>query len=77
MSRGSGLDFSGYCMGVAVGDVNNDGRPDVLVTLHGGVKLFLNNGNGTFAVVTVAAGLDNPLQFPLRLAVQRAGITRS
>ena len=61
VSRGSGLDFSGHCMGVAVGDVNNDGKPDVLVTLFGGVKLFLNNGNGTFTDVTVAAGLDNPL----------------
>jgi enediyne biosynthesis protein E4 len=43
---------------VAVGDVNNDGRPDVLVTQYGGVKLFLNNGDGTFADVTQEAGLD-------------------
>src|SRR5207253_3210852 len=57
---GSGLDFAGHCMGVAVGDVNNDGRPDVLVTLHGGIRLFLNNGSGTFTDVTRAAGLENP-----------------
>ena len=60
VSKGSGLDFAGYNMGVAVGDVNNDGRPDVLVTQYGGVKLFLNNGDGTFTDVTEEAGLDNP-----------------
>jgi hypothetical protein len=60
VSRGSGLDIAGYNMGVAVGDVNNDGLPDVLLTQYGGVKLFLNNGNGTFKDVTKQAGLDNP-----------------
>jgi hypothetical protein len=60
VSKGSGLDFSGYCMGVAIGDVNNDGRPDVLVTGYRWVRLFLNNGNGTFTDVTREAGLDNP-----------------
>jgi hypothetical protein len=60
VSRSSGLAFAGYCMGVAVGDVNNDGRPDVLVTLYTGVKLFLNNGDGTFTDVTEESGLSNP-----------------
>jgi hypothetical protein len=60
VSRGSGLDIAGYNMGVAIGDVNNDGWPDVLVTQYGGVRLFLNNGNGTFTDVTREAGLDNP-----------------
>jgi hypothetical protein len=61
VSKGSGLDFAGYCTGVAVGDVNNDGRPDVLVTMYGGLKLFLNNGNGTFTEVGGPAGLDSVL----------------
>jgi hypothetical protein len=60
VSAGSGLDIAGYNMGVAVGDVNNDGWPDVLVTQYGGVRLFLNNGNGTFTDATRQAGLANP-----------------
>ncbi len=60
VSKGSGLDFAGYNMGVAVGDVNNDGLPDVLVTQYGGIKLLLNNGDYTFTDVTAEAGLENP-----------------
>jgi hypothetical protein len=60
VSRGSGLDFAGWNMGVAVGDVNNDGWPDVLVTQYGGVRLFLNQRNNTFLDVTKEAGLSNP-----------------
>jgi hypothetical protein len=59
VSKGSGLDIAGYNTGVAVGDVNNDGRPDVLVTQYGGLKLFLNNGDGTFTDVSAEAGLDS------------------
>jgi hypothetical protein len=57
---GSGLDEAGYSQGVAVGDVDNDGLPDVLLTQYGGIKLFINRGNGKFEDVTVAAGLSNP-----------------
>jgi hypothetical protein len=60
VSAGSGLDIAGYNMGVAIGDVNNDGWPDVLVTQYGGLRLLLNNGNGTFTDVTEEAGLKNP-----------------
>jgi hypothetical protein len=59
ISAGSGLDIAGYNMGVAVGDVNNDGLPDVLVTQYGGIRLFLNNGDGTFRDVTEQSGLRN------------------
>src|SRR4029077_17573959 len=52
VSAGSGLDIAGYNMGVAIGNVNNDGRPDVLVTQYGGVKLFLNQGGGQFQDIT-------------------------
>jgi hypothetical protein len=55
------LDVAGYGMGVAVGDVNNDGWLDVLVTEYGRLRLFLNHGNGTFTDVAREAGLDNVL----------------
>ena len=61
VTEGSGLGIAGYNMGVAVGDVNNDGRPDVLVTQFGGLKLFLNLGGGKFRDVTREAGLDSLL----------------
>ena len=60
VTKGSGLGIAGYNMGVAIGDVNNDGLPDVLVTQYGGIKLFLNRGKGTFEDITERAGLKNP-----------------
>ena len=45
--------------GVAVGDVNNDGLPDVFLTANQGKNaLFINKGNFTFEDVTSAAGLQ-------------------
>jgi hypothetical protein len=60
VTAGSGLGISGHNCGVAVGDVNNDGWPDVVVTQYGGIRLFLNNRNGTFRDVTAESGLENP-----------------
>jgi hypothetical protein len=59
VSQGSGLDVTGFGMGVAVGDVNNDGRPDVLLTEYGRTRLFLNRGGGKFSDVTATAGIEN------------------
>src|SRR5262245_56088957 len=59
-SSGSGLDFDGYNMGVAIGDVDNDGRPDVLVTSFPGARLLRNEGGGKFRDITEAAGIANP-----------------
>ena len=47
----------GYGMGVAVGDYNNDGLPDIYVTQVGGNILYRNNGDGTFTDVTEKAGV--------------------
>jgi hypothetical protein len=56
ISAGSGLDVAGYGMGVAIADVNNDGRPDVLLTEYGGCRLFLNDGKGHFTEATAKLG---------------------
>jgi hypothetical protein len=61
VTAGSGLGVAGHGMGVAIGDVNNDGRPDVLLTGYGGLRLFLNNGDGTFTDITRQSGLDSSL----------------
>jgi hypothetical protein len=53
----AGLDVELYGMGVAVGDYNNDGFPDILVTCVGQNHLFRNTGKGTFVDVTNASGL--------------------
>jgi enediyne biosynthesis protein E4 len=46
-----------YGMGVAVGDYDNDGYPDIFVTSYGKNILYHNNGDGTFTDVTAKAGL--------------------
>src|SRR5262245_46279190 len=58
-SEKSGIADDGYGMGVAVGDVNNDGIPDVYLTNFGADKLYLGKGDGTFVDVTKSAGIAN------------------
>ena len=53
----SGLAFTTYGMGVAVGDYDNDGFEDIYLTSVGPNHLFHNNGNGTFTDVTKEAGV--------------------
>src|SRR6202007_2482516 len=57
VTRSAGLDVEMYGMGVAVGDYNNDGFPDILVTCVGQSRLFRNTGKGTFIDATRSSGL--------------------
>ena len=53
----AGVGYPCWAMGAAVGDFNNDGLPDLIVSCFGGIVLYRNNGDGTFTDVTKAAGL--------------------
>ncbi len=60
VTEGSGLDGGAYGMGVAAGDVDNDGRVDLYRTALGANQLFRNNGDGTFTDVTYESGAGDP-----------------
>jgi hypothetical protein len=53
----AGLDVEMYGMGVAVGDYNNDGFPDIFITCVGQSRLFRNTGKGAFVEATRTSGL--------------------
>src|SRR5689334_17729219 len=57
VTEAAGVRGQGYGMGVATGDYNNDGRPDLYVTNYGRNILYRNEGNGRFRDVTDAAGV--------------------
>jgi enediyne biosynthesis protein E4 len=59
----AGVGYPCWAMGATVGDYNNDGWPDLLVTCFGGVVLYRNNGDGTFTDATQSAGLSGDTQW--------------
>lgn len=58
----AGVGDTGYGLGVAVGDYDNDGDPDIYLNNFGPNVLYRNNGNGTFTDVTKEAGVGNGSQ---------------
>jgi hypothetical protein len=56
----AGVGYPCSAMGGAVGDYNNDGWPDLVLTCQEGLVLLRNNGNGTFTDVTKEARLTDP-----------------
>jgi enediyne biosynthesis protein E4 len=53
----AGVGHTGFALGVAVADYDNDGHPDLFVNNFGPDVLYRNNGDGTFSDVTPAAGV--------------------
>jgi enediyne biosynthesis protein E4 len=60
VTRQAGLEFDAYGIGVATGDYDNDGDPDLYLTAYGDCRLFRNNGSGTFSNVTQTAKVPGP-----------------
>jgi hypothetical protein len=61
VTESAGISNSMLGMGMAAGDYNNDGKPDIYVTGYRASKLYRNNGNGTFTDVTQSAGVNNTM----------------
>jgi hypothetical protein len=60
VTAAAGVAGGTFGMGVAVGDYDNDGWPDLFVTSYGNCILYRNNRDGTFTDVTKNAGLETP-----------------
>ncbi len=60
VTRQAGIRTRGYGMGVAAGDVDNDGWIDLYVTGFGRNQMFRNNGDGTFTDISPSSGTGSP-----------------
>ena len=59
VTQQSGIVASGYGMGAAAGDINNDGLPDLYLSNLGSNQMYLNQGQGKFLDVTKESGTDD------------------
>ncbi len=59
VTMSAGVGDTGYGVGCAAADINNDGYPEIYVTNYGINRLYLNNGNGTFTDISVKAGVGD------------------
>ena len=60
VTEDSGIVATGYGMGAAVGDIDNDGYPDLYVLNWGPNQLWRNNGDGTFSDISEVSGTADP-----------------
>ena len=60
VTQKSGIVANGYGMGAAVGDINNDGLPDLYLSNLGSNQMYLNKGDGRFTDVTKESGTNDP-----------------
>ena len=59
-TEASGLGYTGFCHGIVVSDIDNDGDQDVFLCNYGADVLYVNNGDGTFKDISKSAGIDRP-----------------
>ena len=64
----SGIEADGYGLGVAAGDVNNDGWTDLFLTNYGPDELYVNGGDGTFTEAAAARGIGPAAGFGVSAA---------
>lgn len=63
VTKKAGIHFQGLGMGVAAGDMDNDGYPDIFISAYGKNVFYRNNGNGSFTDATQKAGLGGKKGF--------------
>ena len=68
VTKQSGITPRGYGMGVATGDIDNDGWVDLYLTGFGRNQMFRNNGDGTFTDVSKVSGTDDPASWGVSAA---------